>query len=183
MYRSLFILLFAFIFIACQSDGDQQMADQQPTPQEQQMQEQMQPQQPTPDAELANISDSEIRQFVEVSSALQDVQMEKQQEMIAVVEEEGLTVETYNQIAQARHMGESVEDLNISSQDMDRFENAFETISEMEVELEAELASTLEDEGMDMDRYQMINMALQQDPALQQRVQDEMQQSMQGAEY
>ena len=60
---------------------------------------------------------------------------------------------------------------------MEKFESAFEQIQEIEEEMEADLTEAIEDEGMDMDRFQEINMAVQQDPELQQRVQQMIQEA------
>lgn len=169
-------LAMAFSFMACQQSGEQQqMADQNPTDQQQQMQDQMDAQQPAQSPEGADISDEDLAKFIEVSSAVQEIQMESQQEMITVVEEEGISVEVYNQIAQARYMGEDESELDISDEDREKFDNAYEVISEMEVEMEEQLAQKIEEEGMDMNQFQTISMALQQDPALQQRFQEQMQ--------
>jgi hypothetical protein len=154
--------------MACQSDVEQPVTEQ--TPADQQM---------PPNAQAAEleVSDEELESFVNASGILQEIQMNKQQEMIAVVEDEGLEVDTYNQIAQARFMGEPEEELEISPEDREKFDNAYAVISDMEAEMEKEMASALEDEAIDYERYQTINIALRQDPALQQRVQSLMQES------
>lgn len=169
-------LAMAFSFMACQQSGEQQqMAEQNPTDQQQQMHDQMDSQQPAQSAEGAEISDEDLAKFIEVSSSVQEVQMESQQEMITVVEEEGLSVEVYNQIAQARYTGEDEGELDISDEDREKFDRAYEVISEMEVEMEEQLAQKIEEEGMDMEQFQTISMVLQQDPELQQRFQEQMQ--------
>ncbi len=133
--------------------------------------------QPQPDAQpQIDVSDDELQSFVDASMSAQAVQAESQQEMVAVVDEEGIDVQTYNDIMQAQQMGQSTEELDVSADDMEKFESAFEQIQEIEQEMEAELTGAIEGEGMDMDRFQEINMAVQQDPELQQRVQQMIQQ-------
>lgn len=173
MYKLLTAIVFAFAFMACQGDSSQDQSMQQdPMQQENPMQ-----QEPTAQTE---VSDEELETFLDVSSELQEIQMGSQQEMIAVVEDEGLTVEKYNAIAEAEQMGQPTDELeDVSSEDLEKYVQASTQIAEMEEELEPEFEQIIEENGMEMDRFQEINMALQQDPALQQRIQEMMQSSMQ----
>jgi hypothetical protein len=169
MLKYLFVPVLAFTLLSCQSDQNEPITEQSPS--EDPMQEQFQPQQPA--AEI-DVSDDELRQFLDASSVVQQIQMESQQEMVAIVEDEGLAVETFNQIAQARQAGQTDNDLNVSSDDIEKFEQASETINELEQDMESKLMSAIEDEGMQPERFMAINMALQQDPSLQQRIQEMM---------
>ncbi len=162
----------ALIMIGCQANEGDQVSEQ--GPDEQTMQDQFQQEQASPDID---VSDEELEQFVEVSSVVQGVQMEIQMEMVSIVEDEGLEVETYNQIAEARQMGQADEELDVSPEELEKFESASESIAEVEKELESKMTTVVEDEGMEMDRFMAINMALQQDQSLQQRVQEIMMES------
>ncbi len=127
-----------------------------------------QPQQQAPEIE---VSDEELEAFVDASMGAQAVQAEAQQEMVDIVDEEGIDVQTYNDIMRAEQTGESADDLEVSADDMENFERAFEQVQEIEEEMEADLSQAIEAEGIDMDRFQEINMAIRQDQELQQRVQ------------
>ncbi len=128
-----------------------------------------QPQQPAQD--IPEVSDQELQVFVDASIKAQQIQTEAQMEMIGIVEDEGLDVETYNEIMQGMQMGQSPEDLEVSSDQIERFEKASEMIGEIEQEMEGELISAIEDEGMNLDRYEQIFTAIQTDPELQQKMQ------------
>lgn len=117
------------------------------------------------------VSDEELELFIDASMNAQSVQMQSQQEMIAIVDEEGIEVSTYNEIIQAQQMGQSLEDIGVTASDIEKFESAQEQIQEIEVRMERDLAQAVEEEGMEMERFQEINMAIQQDPELQQRAQ------------
>lgn len=169
MLKYLLVPILAFSMLACQSDQGEPVTEQAPT--DDPMQEQFQQQQPAAEIE---VSDDELKKFLDASSVVQQIQMESQQEMVAIVEEEGLAVETFNQIAQARQTGQPDDDINVTSEDLDKFDQASETITEMEQDLESKLMSAIEDEGMEPERFMAINMALQQDPSLQQRIQEMM---------
>ena len=163
------IVAFAFALFSLPAQAQFEMPQQQAPPQ-------------------IEVSDDELELFIDASMNAQTVQAQSQQEMIAVVDEEGIEVSTYNEIMQAQQMGQPVDDLDVSGEDLERFESAHEQIQEIEVQMERQLAEAIEDKGMDMERFQEINMALQQDPELQQRAQQkiqeaQMQQQPQPQEY
>ena len=128
-------------------------------------------QMPPQEAPQIEVSDEELELFIDASMTAQTVQMESQQEMIAIVDEEGIEVSTYNEIIQAQQMGQPLENIDVSASDIEKFERAQEQIQEVEVRMERNLAEAVEEEGMEMERFQEINMAIQQDPELQQRAQ------------
>jgi hypothetical protein len=137
------------------------------------------PQNQVPKMEL---SDNELKLFMEAAMEAQTIQMESQQEMIAVVDKEGIEVDTFNEIIQAKQLGQPVEELDISEAEIAGFDRAFVQIQEIEVTMGDKMTDAVEEKGMDMDRFQEINIAISQDPELQERVQQmvlEMQMQMQ----
>lgn len=169
-YLSAFILTFSLI--SCQSDSSQEEG----VPQEQQQQQPLpgQMQQPAPDVD---VSESELETFTDAIVSAQEIQIESQREMIGIVEDEGMDVETYNKIAQAVQMGQSPDETDISEEDMEKFESVSEDIEQVQSEVQQKMSSAVEDAGMDMERFQEINMAVRQDTELQRRVQEKMQET------
>ncbi len=175
MLKYILTALLGLSLLACESEQQTTQEPDQNAP-DQQSQEQFQPNQPAADIE---ITDEELDKFTEVSMAAQQVQAEAQQEMIAIVEEEGLDVQTYNTIAEARFNDQDESALDVSSEDIEKFNTASSEIEGMQAEVEQEMTKAVEAEGMEMDRFMEINMALQQDQELQQRMQQKMMQNMQ----
>lgn len=164
----------ALSMVAC--GGDQESPNPEEGQADQQAQQQMQPNQSAPDI---NVSDEELEKFAEVSMVAQQVQAESQQEMIAVLEEEELDVQTYNIIAESRFNDQPDENLEVSAEDLEKFDVASEQIETLQVESDQNMSEAIEAEGMEMDRFMEINMAVQQDQELQQRLQQMMMQQMQ----
>lgn len=173
MLKKLSIVLVALTFAACQGDSPPEDAQQGQPPQGQQQQpgQQGQLQQPAD----VDVSDEELDTFIDALVSAQEVQMEFQQEMMAMIEEEGLDVDTFNKIAQAEQMGQSTEELDVSDEDMQNFENVSGKIQEAQADINEEVTAAVEDAGMEMSRFEEINQALQQDSDLQQRTQEKMQ--------
>lgn len=132
---------------------------------------------PEPQQEISEVTDAELQLFVDASVKAQQIQTESQMEMIAIVQEEGLEVDTYNQILQGLQNGQSPDEMEVSSTDVEKFHTASELIGEVEQDMETKLIAAIEDEGLELDRFQQIFMAIQSDPGLQQKMQQMIQQS------
>lgn len=171
MLKYILSVAIAFTMLACGSDQETGQ-----NPGDQQAQQQFQPDR---SAQNIEISDEELQKFTDVSMIAQEIQRSSQQEMLAIVEEEGLDVQTYNVIAEARFNEQSDDSIDVSSEDLEKFNTASEKVGEIQQEVESEMIQAIEAEGMGMDRFMEINMALQQDQELQQRVQQMMMQNMQ----
>lgn len=174
MLKYILSVTLALSMLACGSDQETQ-APEQNAP-DQQGQQQFQPDQSAPSID---VSDEELEKFTEVSMVAQEIQRSSQQDMLTIVEEEGLDVETYNVIAEARFNEQSDDEIDVSSEDIEKFDAASERVEEIQQDVESEMAEAVEAEGMEMDRFMEINMAMQQDQELQQRVQQMMMQGMQ----
>lgn len=133
--------------------------------------------QPAPPEDLPEVTDGELKIFVDASMKAQQIQTEAQMEMIGIVESEGLDVDTYNTILQGMQMGQSAEDMEISKSDIESFESASALIGDIEMEMEEQLIAAIEEEGLELQRFQQIFMSIQSDAALQQKMQEYIQEA------
>ncbi|MEX0680337.1 MAG: DUF4168 domain-containing protein [Balneolales bacterium] len=154
-----FVTAFLFIFTAVSAQGQFQQVP------------------PDQAEEIPEVTDDELQVFVDASMQAQQIQMESQMEMIAIVEEEGLDVETYNEILQSRQMGQSDDEIEVESEEIEKFETASELVGAIEQEMEGKLISAIEEEGLELDRFQQIFVAIQSSPELQQKMQQMIQET------
>ena len=133
--------------------------------------------QQAPAQDIQEVTDEELKTFVEASMKAQQIQTEAQMEMIAIVEDEGLDVETYNKTLQGMQMGQSAEEMEVTSTDVEKFETASAQIGEIEQQMEDQLIAAIEDEGLELQRFQEIFMAIQSDSGLQQKMQQYIQEA------
>lgn len=159
-----------FIFVGCQESGKDSAREGDPTQDMQQTPEMddMQMQQ-SPEASNIDISEEELEKFVDIDMQLQPMQQQAQQEMIAKVEEKGMAVEKFQEIAQSQQQGDSTV---FSSEELQSFNEINEDLSQIDTQLREEVQSKIEDEGVSIERYQEIAMAVNQDPNLQQKLQE-----------
>jgi hypothetical protein len=182
-YVSIFAL--AIVFIGCQDDSAEN--DQQPPQQQQQAQQgqqnpMSQMQQEAPDVD---VSDEEAATFADAAMSAQEVQMEAQKKMMGVIEDAGLDVQTYQKIAQSQQMGQQMgqqggDTNDFSDSEMEKFDDANESIQNLQEEIRQDVESAIEEAGMEMQRFQDISRAAQQDSALQMQIQQQIQDKMGG---
>ncbi len=127
--------------------------------------------QPAQPQDIPEVTDEELKTFVDASIRAQQIQNQAQMEMISIVEDEGLDVETYNNILQGLQMGQSAEEMEVSESDLENYEKASALIGDIEMEMEEQLIAAIEDEGLELQRFQEIFMAVQSDAGLQQKMQ------------
>lgn len=175
--------------IGCQNDSPETTQNQpgpqssQSAPQGQQGQTQQpgamgQMQQSAPEVDL---SDEEADIFTDAVMDAQKIQMQAQQKMRGIIQDEGLDVKTYQKIAQASQMGQSPEESGVSDSDIEKFESANEEMQKVQKDIQNQVAQAVNDAGMEMERFQTINRAIQQDPELQKQIQQKMQEKMGGS--
>ena len=113
------------------------------------------------------VSDSQIDSFVSAYQSIQQVQSQAQQEMIAALEAEGLTVEEFQMIAQAQ---QSPEASSVSPEQAEQLAAAAEQISTIEASAQQDIQLAIQAEGLTPEEFNQILTLVQQDPALQEQI-------------
>ncbi len=140
---------------------------QQPAQQQQQMQPQMQQQAPN-----TEVSDKELEKFVNIAMEMQKLQDGVEEEMMGILEKNNLNVEKFQTIQQAQQMpGSEDGDLpdGVSQEDMQGYSAAMSEIQQKQQQNQEKMMQLIAEGGMEMQRFQEIQMALQQDQGLQER--------------
>ncbi len=123
-------------------------------------------------------SDSDMEMFASAFQEVQSVNQEIQNEMVGAIEEEGLDVQQFNQIQQATQA--EGEDTEISEEDMAKYQKSMEAIQKVQTEAQDKMKKVIEESGMSMEKYQEIMRAVQEDPAIQAKLQKMMESQGQG---
>lgn len=149
-------LLCSLLVSVCFVFGTAQAQQQQPTPPQQQQ-------------EQVNFSDEEIKAFIQVNEKVVEVQKNGEQEMMSAIEGEDIAVDRFNELLMAQQ--DPNQKTDASPEEMEAFGKASEKVMEVQKKLEEEAMKTIEAEGMDIEKYQQIMMAYQQNPQVQEQVQ------------
>ncbi len=115
-----------------------------------------------------NFSDDELQSFVKANEKVMTIQMEGEQKMIKAIEDEGLTLDRFNQILEQQR--DPQRGTETSQEELTSFNNAAQQILQENARLEQRMESSIQEEGIDVETYKQIMVAYQQFPAVQERV-------------
>lgn len=122
-------------------------------------------------SEPIEVSDGELRQFVSALQDVEAVQQVVQSEMIATLDDIGISVERFNELYQAQHDPSFELPAPAAQEEQDLFATAERELQGIQQEGQAEMLAAVEEGGLDIERFNQIYVALSQDPDLQQRIQ------------
>lgn len=120
------------------------------------------------------ISDEQFDKFATAFQAVQQENMKAQQEMINVIEDEGLTVEKFNEIHQAS-LNPNAE-VEASEEDKRKHKSALEKVEAMNENIQNLMESKIKEAGLTTEEFEMINQKIQSNPEMQQKLMQKFQQ-------
>ena len=141
-------------------------AQEAPAP-ESETQTQEAPQAPT----ATEVSSEELEQFARVIPQLQEIQQSAQQEAAQVIQDSGLSTERFSEIYQSQQAG-TAPTAEVTPEEQQSYEAASTKIESLEQEVRSQQEEVLQSEGLEPQRFGEILVAVRQDPALQQQVQE-----------
>ncbi len=125
-------------------------------------------------ANPGGFSDEELESFAGAVTQVITIQQEGQTQMMEKIEEHDLTVQRFNEInMQVQQM--PLEEVEATEEELASFMKANEEIETIQMGLEQLLIGAIEDEGISIEKYEEIMGEYQQNPELQQRIQELMQ--------
>lgn len=133
-------------------------------------QQQQMPEVPTSD----DVSDEELQQFVSTISDIEPIQMELQSDVQELVGEHDISMERFQQLMMAMQNPQMADQVEISDEERSKIEEIQPELSELQMSAEEDMVEKIEDNGMDVERYQAIMMGAQQDQELMTRLQQEL---------
>ena len=119
------------------------------------------------------VSDSELTKFANAFQGIRMISQEAQQGMTAVVEEEGMNVQRFNEIHQAS-MNPEVE-VEATEEELSNHKKIISELEKMQVSLQQKMEKVIQDQDLTLERYEQIAMGLQNDTELQERLKAEFQ--------
>lgn len=133
----------------------------------------------SPQENSMEVDEEEIQRFANAFEAVQSIQKESREEMAQAIEQQGLTIKEYNELFQQQQGnagGESqMSQSNYSEEKRQQFEQADARIDQIEQETQSEIEQAITQEGLEVERFEQLWIAVRQDPELQQRLQNELQ--------
>ncbi len=131
------------------------------------------PQQPQQQEVRTDFTDEELEKFVTAAQEVMAIQQQTSQQVHESIEEEGLTVQEFQQMFQA--MQDPQTEFEATAEEEQAFDNAMQKVSEIQQGADERSMQAVEDAGLSYQEYEEIMTAYQQSPEVQQRVNELMQ--------
>jgi hypothetical protein len=119
-----------------------------------------------------DVSDAELEKFASAAQMVKQENQKADMEMQKAIQDEGLSVQKFQQIARSQQNPNA--ETNATENDMQSFEAVNKQLQKIQAETRDKIETQIQEEGLTLQRYQKILMAIQQDRELQQRLQEEM---------
>lgn len=143
---------------------------------QQQQQQQQMPDVPTSD----DVSDEELNQFVTTISEIEPIQVELQSEVEELVQEHDISMERFQQLMMAMQNPQMADEVEISDEEQEQIQTIQPDLSDLQMKAEEKMVEKIEDNGLDVERYQAIMMGAQQDQELMTRLQSALEDTTNG---
>ncbi len=119
-----------------------------------------------------DVSDEELKKFVEINKKLRPLQNEARQEMRKNVENSELGMKRYQEISRARQQGSKADVSDKEQKQLDELQKKNQKVQKANQE---KIRKKVEEEGLKWDRFMKISQAIRQDPKLKQKAMKMMQ--------
>ena len=124
-------------------------------------------------AEQKEVTDAELSKFATTFQKMRMMNQKAQQQMTAVIEDEGIEIKRFNEIHQAT-MDPAVE-VDASKEEQEKYEVIIAEIERLQPGFQKKMQELIAESGLSMERYEQIATKLQTDPQLQERLRNEFQ--------
>lgn len=128
------------------------------------------PQQPQQQQQQkVEVTDAELNKFAEAFQGIRVIGQQSQQEMLQVVQKEGMDVQRFNEIHQATLNPEM--EVEATTKEKEQHKNIISELEVMQTSMQQQMEKVITDSGLSLERYEQIAMGLQSDRELQERLQ------------
>jgi hypothetical protein len=114
-----------------------------------------------------NYSEAEIDKFVETVGKVIPLQREGEVKMVEKIEEGGMELEKFNELATQVQTGSTDE---VDAAELEKFQKISTGLNEVQLAIQAEMTEVIEESGMEMNDYQQMIAAYQSDQELRQTI-------------
>ncbi|MEX0998023.1 MAG: DUF4168 domain-containing protein [Flavobacteriaceae bacterium] len=122
------------------------------------------------------VSETELTNFANAYTEIQMVNEKAQSEMVKVIENSGMEIQTFNMMYQASQNPNAQMPAEVSDADNKKYDEVIVEIQKMQPVFQKEMETAIADNNLTVERYQQVVSILQTDQELQQKLQAKMQQ-------
>ena len=127
-----------------------------------------------------DVSEEELNKFVTTISDIEPIQVQLQSDIQQVIEEKNISIQRFQQLMQAMQNPQMAQQVEITDEERQQIQEIQPQLSDLQMKAQEEMVEKIEENGIDIERYQAIMMAAQQDQELMTRLRTALQDSTQG---
>ena len=128
-----------------------------------------------PEAPQVEVGSAELDQFAEAMNQVQEIQIDSQSRIENQITESELDQQRFQEIHSASINPQIELPDDVSEAEQAAYDELLEQLVEVEQEAQGEMQTAVQDAGLDVQRFNEIATAIQQDDELWQRLQERMQ--------
>lgn len=114
------------------------------------------------------LTETDLNKLATILGKLQKLNLESQNKMMSVVQAKGMEIQKFMQLQQALQTPEAAK--NVSAADKSQFQEITNELGKVQVEMRKKMEATLKSENLTLAEYQEMMVAIQMDPAAQQKL-------------
>ena len=114
------------------------------------------------------LTEADLNKLATILGKLQKLNLESQNKMMSVVQAKGMEIQKFMQLQQALQTPEAAK--NVSAADKSQFQEITNELGKVQVEMRKKMEATLKSENLTLPEYQEMMVAIQMDPAAQQKL-------------
>ncbi|HKL14573.1 MAG TPA: DUF4168 domain-containing protein [Balneolaceae bacterium] len=128
-------------------------------------------QQQMPDVPSSDdVSEEELETFVTTISDIEPIQVQLQSDIQQVLQEKEISVQRFQQLMQAMQNPQMAQQVEITDEERQQIQEIQPELSDLQMKAQEEMVEKIEENGMNIQRYQAIMMGAQQDQELMTRL-------------
>lgn len=132
---------------------------------------QSQTQPPVQQAPQAQVSQQDLQKFANAIKKLQPIQREAQTQITQAIQQQNISEKRFGEIYQSRRNPQAQPTAKVTPEESKKFEVVSAKIDQIDKVTQSKMEKTVQEEGLDVKRFNQIFSAIRQDPALLQQVQ------------
>ncbi|MFW5757476.1 MAG: DUF4168 domain-containing protein [Bacteroidota bacterium] len=122
---------------------------------------------PAPDP--SSYSDEQVENFAGAVMEVMTIQEERQTEMMQSIEENGLSVDRFNEmLMEGQQKGQT--EIEASEEEMEAFNESMAQVQQMQQDMQNEMMAAVADNGLEMQQYQEMMQGYEQYPEMKEKV-------------
>ncbi|MGH2413602.1 MAG: DUF4168 domain-containing protein [Microcystaceae cyanobacterium] len=126
---------------------------------------------PVQQAPQGEISPEELQRFAKAVKQLRALDQTSQEKMAQAVQSEGFTPERFMEIERGQQNPQGQAAPEVSGEEKQKYEKALAQVKQIHLETQTQMQQAIKAEGLEVERFNEIVAAVQQDSTLQQQVQ------------